>query len=88
MRKSRAKRITAEKWVIDEEATAKLHAQVDLSIIRNSLTASYVPWKAKPQFRNLEKKHLNAICGAIMVKRKNLNANGRDSADLKPSTMM
>nr|VZI42906.1 unnamed protein product [Spirometra erinaceieuropaei] len=54
---------------IDRVSSEELHKSVDYQIIRKSLTASPIHWKAMPQFRNLTRKHISAICGSIIQKR-------------------
>uniref|UniRef100_A0A0X3PPN7 Histone-lysine N-methyltransferase 2C n=1 Tax=Schistocephalus solidus TaxID=70667 RepID=A0A0X3PPN7_SCHSO len=58
-----------EPYSVDEVATQLLHTSVDYQLIRKSLTASPIHWKAMPQFRNLTRKHISAISGSVMQKR-------------------
>lgn len=69
MKKARCKRLLAQKPV-NKIATMALHSDVNFDLIKKTLSASSVFWKAKPQFRELSSKNLAAICGAIVVRKK------------------
>ncbi|KAL3310630.1 hypothetical protein Ciccas_010801 [Cichlidogyrus casuarinus] len=57
----------------DSIATAKLHSRIDLSLIKQSITKSPILWKAMPQLKTIERKHIAAIAGCVIAKAKSRN---------------
>lgn len=55
---------------VDDDATHELHKIVDIGLIFKSLNLSPIHWKCIPQLKGIQSKHISAVCGVIIKKKK------------------